>query len=136
MKKSKVLLVVIVGLLASIILASCATPAVESSIPPLTNTVEVSSVGFNGVSGNFHLEVEKGQEVEITFVYGDGDFPQNNTHIIAIPDYGIETSVLDEDNPEVTVSFTASKIGKVSFKCTQITCVGHPNLQGGIIEIQ
>ncbi len=41
----------------------------------------------------------------------------------------------DEDNPEETVRFTA-KTGEAAFMCTLITCVGHTNLQGGIIIIQ
>ena len=136
MKKIFLLMSVLAGIL---VLSSCGQPQPVETPPPQGEgkfRVEVSRNGFNKTPGEFRLEVEEGQEVEITFVYGDGDFPQNNTHIIAIPDYGIETSVIDEDNLEVTASFTASKTGKVSFKCTQITCVGHPNLQGGIIEIQ
>ncbi len=101
--------------------------------------VEVSLNGFNNTPGEFRLEVEGGQEVEITFVYGDYDLPVNNPHIIAIPDLGITPFILDQNNPEFTVSFTAPKVGEVtvfSFMCTQTACAGHNNLLGGIIVIQ
>lgn len=101
--------------------------------------VEVSLNGFNNTPGEFRLEVEEGQEVEITFVYGDYDLPVNNPHIIAIPDLGITPFILDQNNPEFTVSFTAPKVGEVtlfSFMCTQIACAGHNNLLGGTIVIQ
>ncbi len=93
--------------------------------------VEVSRDGFEDTAGLFELEVEQGQEVEITFVYGDGDFIQNNPHVIVIPEYGIETAPIDENNPEETVRFTVTGTGPISFKCATLTCVGHPKLQGG-----
>ena len=110
------------------------TPQEEGSF-----RVEVSLNGFNNTPGEFRLEVEEGQEVEITFVYGDNDFPVNNPHIIAIPDLGITPFILDQNNPEFTVSFTASKVGEVTlfpFICTQTACAGHNNLLGGIIVIE
>ncbi len=75
-------------------------------------------------------------EVEITFIYGDDDLSVNNPHIITIPAFGITTDILDEENPEVTLSFTASDTGEVRFMCAQRMCDGHSNLQGGIIVIQ
>ncbi len=93
--------------------------------------VEVSRDGFDDADGPFELDVEQGQEVEITFVYADGDFIQNNPHVIVIPEYGIETAAIDEDNPEETVRFTVSGSGSISFKCNNPTCVGHLKLQGG-----
>ena len=101
--------------------------------------VEVSLNGFNNTPGEFRLEIEEGQEVEITFVYGDNDFPTNNPHIIAIPDLGITPFILDQNNPEFTVSFTAPKVGDAtlfSFMCTQTACAGHNNLLEGTIVIQ
>ncbi len=139
MKKIFLLMSVLAGIL---VLSSCGQPQPSGAPSPQENhekasfRVEASRFGFNKTSGEFRLEVEEGQEVEITFVYGDGDFPQNNPHIIAIPEYGIDTGVLDENNPEVTVSFTASETGEVSFMCTQTTCVGHTNLLGGILVIE
>ncbi len=79
--------------------------------------------------------MEEGQEVEITFVYGDKDFSQNNPHVIAIPALGITTSALDENNPEETVRFTAEESGEVAFMCTNVDCVGHTNLLQGHIMV-
>ncbi len=95
--------------------------------------VEVSRDGFDSTEGPFELDVEQGQEVEITFVYGDGDFVQNNPHVIVIPEYGIETAIIDENNPEETVRFTVTGTGSISFKCANMVCIGHPKLQGGRI---
>ncbi len=139
MRKVSLMMVMLVGIL--VMVSSCAqSPPTEVPLSggdqeEGTFRVEVSRNGFDSTAGEFRLEVEEGQEVEITFVYGDGDFPQNNPHVIAIPDYNIATSVIDENNPEVTLHFTA-KAGEAVFICTQITCVGHPNLQGGVIVIK
>jgi hypothetical protein len=130
----KVLFVATLGVL--LLASSCAQPA--AAPPPQeegTIRVEVSRFGFNKTPGEFTLEAEAGQEVEIIFVYGDGDFSENNPHIITIPDYGIENVFLDKDNPEVTVSFPA-RAGEVAFMCTLETCVGHTNLQRGILVIE
>ena len=117
--------------------SSCAQPA-EAPSPQEEGVlrVEVSRNGFNNTTGGFRLEVEEGQEVKITFVYKDGDLGQNNPHIIAIPDYGIDTGVLDQTNPEVTLNFTASKAGESTFGCTRIECIGHTNLAKGIIIVE
>ncbi len=98
--------------------------------------VEVSRQGFKNMTGESRLEVAAGQEIEITFVYGDNDFSQNNPHIIAIPALNITTDTLDRENPEVTVRFTASQTGEINFMCTKVDCVGHTNLLGGTIVVK
>ena len=136
MKKVFLLMSVLVGIL--VVVSSCTQsqpPQTPSTQEKGTFRVEVSRHGFNDTPGEFRLEVEEGQEVEITFVYGDDDLSQNNPHIITIPTYDISTATLDTENLEDTVSFTASKGGEVSFMCTQY-CVGHANLRRGSIVIQ
>ena len=98
-------------------------------------TVEVSRNGFNGMAQGFEIVVEEDQEVEITFVYTDDDFSQNNPHKIAIPEYDIETGILDENNTEVTVRFTATGHGEIAFMCSVPECIGHTNLLSGKIVI-
>lgn len=138
MKKVILLLFVLIGLL--VVASACGQsqppPEVSPSQEEGESRVEVSRRGFNNTPGEFRLEVEEGQEVEITFVYGDNDFSENNPHIIAIPAFGIATGIIDRENPEDTVRFTANKTGEVSFMCTEAACIGHTNLQGGIIVIQ
>jgi hypothetical protein len=139
MKKVFLLMSVLVGILVAV--SSCTQPQPAEVPHPQENheeasfRVEVSRWGFNNTPGEFRLEVEEGQEVVITFVYGDDDLSQNNPHIITIPTYGISTATLDTENPEDTVSFTASRGGEVSFMCT-LYCVGHANLRRGSIVIQ
>lgn len=137
MKKIALLLVLLVGILVAV--SACGQSQSEEKPSPQEEgnfRIEVNRRGFNGAPGEFRLEVAEGEEVEITFVYGDNDFPQNNPHKIIIPDYGIETSVIDENNPEVTVHFTTSGQGEVIFMCSNTECVGHTNLLGGIIVIK
>ncbi len=135
MQKVSILLPVFVGLL--VVASACAQQPPETPSHQETGAlrVEVSRHGFNKSPGEFRLEVEEGQEVEITFVYGDGDFSQNNPHTIIIPDYGITTGILDENNREETVRFIAKGHGEVTFMCAITDCVGHTNLLGGIVDV-
>ncbi len=91
-KKVFLLMTVLVSIL--VMVSACGQPQPAETPPPQEKgsfRVEVSRNGFNNTAGEFRLEVEQGQEVEITFVYGDSDFPENNPHIIAIPDYSLQT---------------------------------------------
>ncbi len=135
MKKVSLLFFVLFGLLVAAV--SCAQPQQTEGPPPEEGIrIEVSRRGFNSTAGEYRLEVEEGQQVEITFVYGDKDFSQNNPHIIAIPDLGITTGLIDQENPEATVRFTAGNTGEFAFECTKVDCVGHTNLLGGILVIE
>ncbi len=135
--KKVLLLLALAGVLLAVSSCGGSQPAAESpethAEDVATFRVVVSRDGFDDTDGLFELEVEQGQEVEITFVYGDDDFVQNNPHVIIIPDYDIETAPIDENNPEETVCFTVIGFGSISFKCSNLTCVGHPKLQGGQI---
>ncbi len=90
--------------------------------------VEVNQWGFNNIPGEFVLEVEAGQEVAITFVYVGDDLPESNFHIIVSPEHSIATGILDRDNPEVTLHFTAREAGEIVFMCIAPECIGHHNL--------
>lgn len=135
--KSKLLLIVIAVTFILAILAIVAFPGGDASAQAADKgpiRIDVSRNGFNNTRGEFRLEVEEGQEVVITFIYGDGDLSQDNPHIIFISSYNIQTDTLDQANPEVTVRFTAGRPAEVSFMCT-LYCIGHENLQGGRITI-
>lgn len=96
--------------------------------------IEVSQYGFNNLSGESRLEVMAGQEIEITFVYGDTDLSYDNPHVIFITGYNIKTDTLDRENPEVTVRFIADRSGEINFMCI-LVCTGHDELQRGSIMI-
>ena len=130
-----------IGILVAAV-ACQSTPGTESSSQEDETSaheeairVDVSRNGFDG-SRQFHIEVEEGEEVEITFVYGDGDFSQNNPHVIEIPALGLTTGVIDRQNPEETLHFTATETGEISFTCTKVDCVGHANLVAGTIDVE
>ena len=107
-------------------------PAVREVFQSGQVYLEVEETLITGDSPTLSLVVpiKDDQEVEITFVYGDNDFSQNNPHQILIPDYDIETGVIDENNPEVAVRFTAGGHGEVIFICSNAACAGHSNLGG------
>jgi len=95
--------------------------------------IEVNENGFNNISGEFLIEAELGQEIEIVFIYGH-DTSKDNPHLIYISEYNIMSDTLNQDNPEITVKFIANKIGEFSFICI-LDCVGHYNLQGGKLVV-
>ncbi|MEE8413029.1 MAG: hypothetical protein V3R96_00615 [Dehalococcoidales bacterium] len=137
MKKKFLLISVLLGI--SLVISACAQSSeVETNEEHEDGAfrVEVSRNGFNNEAQGFHIEVEEDQEVELTFVYGDSDFSQNNPHNIIIPEYGIETGIIDENNPEVTVHFTATGHGEIAFMCAIPECIGHSNLVSGRIVIE
>ena len=103
--------------------------------------VEVSKNGFKNISenasentsGELRLEVQEGQEVEITFVYAENT-SGDNPHILYISGYKIQTETMSKDNPEVTVKFTANKTGEFAITCI-MECSGHQNLQDGKLVV-
>jgi hypothetical protein len=130
-------LLIIVAAVILLLISGIATSLGSSSLAQADNEtirIEVSHNGFNQTSGEFQIEVEAGQEVAITFVYGDEDLLDNNPHRIFIPDFKIATDILDRDNPEITVRFTPNSSGEVGFMCF-LACNGHDNLQKGRIVI-
>jgi len=138
----KKILILVLGLIAGLlVLAGCAAET-EEVVPADDHEeesgirVEVSRNGFNGQAQGFQIEAHEGDEVKITFVYGDDDFSQNNPHKIIIPAYDIETEVIDENNPEVTVSFTASGHDDIIFMCSEAVCIGHTNLLDGKVTLE
>lgn len=95
--------------------------------------IEVNENGFNNTSGEFLIEAEFGQEIEIVFIYAENT-SKDNPHLIYISEYNILSDTLNQDNPEITVKFIANKFGIFSFNCI-LDCAGHRNLQGGKISV-
>ena len=96
--------------------------------------VEISEKGFNNSPDELRLEVVEGQAVEITFVYAEDASQDNNPHIFFVVGYKIQTDILDKDNPEVTVKFTADKTGEFPIACI-MDCAGHNNLQNAKLVV-
>lgn len=97
-------------------------------------TIIVSAAGFNGSAAPLTLQVNRGDNLTIKFVYGDGDLNFDNPHIIRIEGYGITTGRIDKETPVQTVTFTAGQVGRFQFHCV-IPCFGMENLQNGALEV-
>lgn len=95
--------------------------------------VLVGHAGF-AVEGGAPLAVRAGERVTLTFVYNDKDLDYDNPHRIYLPTLDLQTDLLSQDNPEVTVSFVATESGQIPFKCVE-QCQGHKALQDGYIEV-
>lgn len=80
------------------------------------------------------IEVAEGEQVAITFVYGDTDLDYPNPHMIKLKDYGLQTAELSPDHPQQTLTFTVNKTGSFSMACVA-KCEGHQQLQDGIIKV-
>ncbi|MBI2867444.1 MAG: hypothetical protein HYX97_03805 [Chloroflexi bacterium] len=105
-------------------------------------TVEVSRNGFKVVEGpvhqmkgETHLAINQGDQVTITFVYADTDYGKNNPHRIAISRIAVDAGIVDADDPQRTVTFTARREGEALFQCVKL-CEGHKRLQSGRLMVQ
>lgn len=95
-------------------------------------TVIVSRNGFNGTAGSFTLNVQQGDSVKITFIYGDDDLAVDNPHAIAFDGYRIQTASIGKSNPTVTIEFVADVSGTFNFYC-YIPCLGMENLLAHLV---
>lgn len=138
--KFKLLFIIVFATLLPLLLATApfsvddvlAQPPEAPSQKKAVFRIDVSRHGFNHTPGEFLLVVEEGQEVEITFVYGDGDLPYLNSHPILITGYNIRPPIIET---EVTIRFIADKPGEFSFMCIYPPCEGHENLLGGRLKV-
>ncbi len=106
------------------------SPVVAQEGAPVKVTVKVGDTGFDPGT----IEVNQGQAVEITFVFANKAYP-NDEHIIVFEKYGIESEKLDAQHPEVTVKFVASTSGTFNFKC-DVECDAHHDLQAGSLKVK
>ncbi|MBI3954205.1 MAG: Ig-like domain repeat protein [Chloroflexi bacterium] len=105
-------------------------------------TIEVSRNGFTVVEGpvhqmkgETHLSINQGDQVTMTLVYADTDYGKNNPHRIALSKFGLDSGLLDADNPRRTITFVARRDGDSFFRCVKV-CEGHKRLQAGKLMVQ
>ncbi|MDP2663343.1 MAG: hypothetical protein Q8R28_21715, partial [Dehalococcoidia bacterium] len=95
--------------------------------------VELNDAGFNGDSGDFDVEVQQGQLVEITFVWNHQAYPQEE-HILVLEGYKLETDKIDAEHREGSFKFLSDKVGTFNFWC-DIECETHDLLQKGHLKV-
>jgi hypothetical protein len=96
-------------------------------------TIIVSSMGFNG-SAELRIEVNQGDTVRITFLYGDHGMKMGNPHIIEIEKFGVKVELSGEEEKKV-VELTINQPGAFSIRCI-LRCRGHENLQNGVLVVR
>ncbi len=102
--------------------------------PVLELRVEVSREGLNGDPA-LAIEVERGQHVEITFVWADEVVP-GNAHRMYIRGYELSTELLSADHRTHTLRFVANQPGTFEVVCVW-PCEGHLEaLQGGRLRVK
>lgn len=109
--------------------------AMGPGMSPTQQTIQVSRLGWDGARDGLRLTVRQGQEVTLTFRYGDLDLDENNPHVLLVQGYDVRTATLDRDNPEVTVTFSADRAGTFTVRCIK-PCTGHSNLQVGRLVVE
>lgn len=122
-------------LFLAILLAACTWPASAAAGDggPRVIEVEVSRWGFNG-DPNHLITVEEGELVEFHFTYGDGDMEQSNPHVMMIEGTGLESGLIDQDNPVTTIRFRADNVGTHTLQCV-VPCEGHELLKTGRVRV-
>lgn len=123
--------VLIVALIAGLFLAMSLLPNTAAAQQgPVKVTVKITDGGFDPAV----VEIDQGSTVEMTFVWANVAYPQDE-HIIVLPGYKLETPKLTAANRQATVTFLAAQAGSFEFKC-DIECDAHDALQGGQIKVK
>ncbi|MBI4233932.1 MAG: hypothetical protein HY686_05765 [Chloroflexi bacterium] len=104
-----------------------------SGSEPVKIRVMVNDGGFNGVPGDYTVEVEQGKLVELTFVWAHEAYPQEE-HIMVIDGYDLEWDLIDSSHREATAKFIADKPGTFNFFCDK-KCDLHRSLQRGYLKV-
>ncbi len=99
---------------------------------PTKIRVEITDNGFNGKT-DLVVDVPQGQVVEITFVFAQ-TIDRDDTHVIALKGYGLETDEISFYNPESTLKFVADKPGTFEFAC-ELDCKIHDKLKSAHLKI-
>ncbi len=126
-----------VGLLTAFVLSVpwlTSVPVHAQTPAPVQIRVEITDQGFNGQPGDFNIEVEQGQLVELTFVFAETE-NVGDQHVIKLEGYNLETDAIDYYHREGTLKFTAGKPGTFGFTCV-IMCSIHEFLQNGHLVVK
>lgn len=99
---------------------------------PARHRIEITDGGFNG-QADFRLEVQQGQQVELTFVFAQTGSPDDQ-HVVALQGYGLETGTIDADHPQQTLRFVADRPGTFVLECT-LDCQIHKRMRSGQVVV-
>lgn len=123
------ILILAVSFLAPVAALLIATPATAQQAAPVKVTVRITDSGFDPKS----VDVPMGARVELTFVWDQPAHP-DETHVITIPGYKLESEQVDRTNKQTVLAFVANKTGAFNFKC-DTECDTHDYLQAGTINV-
>lgn len=101
---------------------------------PTRFRVEITDAGFGSTGEGPVIEVERGQSVELTFVWAHLAHV-NDEHIIVLPAFKLESDKLNAANREHTFRFVVDRNGTFDFKC-DLDCEIHDRLQKGSIRVK
>lgn len=133
-RKVKCLLVLMALLLAAAPLYTAQAHVMKLS-QAVQIRVEINDDGFNhNGGGDFNIDVEQGQVVELTFVWA-GEKNPNDEHIFVVDGYNLKSGKINSTQRETTLKFIADKVGTFNFKC-DIDCENHDLLQKGHLNVK
>lgn len=106
-----------------------APPVAAEQAAPVKVTIRITDSGFDPKS----VDVPMGAQVELTFVWDQPAHP-DETHVITVPGYKLESEQVDRTNKQTVLAFVATKTGSFNFKC-DTECDTHDYLQAGTINV-
>ncbi|MBI2872279.1 MAG: hypothetical protein HYY00_03710 [Chloroflexi bacterium] len=121
------------AVLAALLLALAPLGLAHGQTEPVKIRVEVNDRGFQGTPGDFTIEVEQGQLVELTFVWAHQGYIHDE-HIMVLSGYNLEWEKISSEQREATLQFIADKAGTFDFKC-DLDCEVHDYLQKGHLKV-
>lgn len=96
---------------------------------PIEAKVQITDAGFQPSTVN----VTQGAQVDLTFVFDQQAFP-DDSHMIALDGYNLETDLIDKAHPQSTLKFIADKPGTFGFSCA-LQCSIHNAMQNGKLVV-
>jgi plastocyanin len=122
---------IFVALLAAFGLALLMTPLPARADEPVKLTVKVTDQGFDPAV----VEVPQGAPVELTFVFANKNYPQDEHIMVGTGAVKFESDKIDSATQQTTVKFVATQPGTFGFKCN-VECDAHDDLQKGEIKVK